>query len=156
MIAFLKQHWISIGLFLISSIIGCVLFLKVAPLDIWLIEYEFETKVESELPEFEKVDTVFQFNNIVCRNYTSSIADTLTEDGIRRHELKVYLSPPSIDKVVEFSDDLLSSDKVHVLKHKFRERQRNKQVILYWALFGFFLGMVVELIISLKKIPRPH
>lgn len=151
MIVFLKRHRISIGLLVLTSIIGFVLFMKVSPLDIWLIEYEFDTRVESELPTFEKTDTVFQYDGIVCRNYTSSIADTLTEEGIRRHELKVYLFQPSKEKVIELSDEILSSQNVRVLKHKFRETQKNKQVILYWVLFGFFLGMVVEFIIAFKK-----
>ncbi|PHR37179.1 MAG: hypothetical protein COA38_00375 [Fluviicola sp.] len=156
MIAFLKRHRISIGLLVLTSIIGFVLFMKVSPLDIWLIEYEFDTRVESELPKFEKADTVFQFDDIMCRNYTSSIADTLIEEGIRRHELKVYLFQPSKEKVIELSDEILSSQNVRVLKHKFRETQKNKQVLLYWVLFGFFLGMVVEFIIALKKKPSTN
>lgn len=156
MIAILKRHIVSIGLLVLTSIIGFFVFMKVSPLDIWRIEYEFDARVESELPDFAKTDTVFQFDNIICRNITGSIADTLVEEGIRRHELKVYLRQPSEEKVIELGEGLLTSPKVHAINHRFRETQRDKQGFLYWVLFGFFLGIVVEFILALKKKPSAN
>lgn len=153
MIALLKRHWISISLLVVTSIIGLVVVLNDSPIDIWLIDYEFNTEAESELTDFEKVDTVFQFNGVVCRNFTSSVADTLVDEGIRRHELKVYYTHPSKDKITQFSDEVLASNEVQIVNHRFRETQRKKRAFLYWVLFGFFLGMVAEFMIALKKKP---
>ena len=154
MIVFLKRHIISIGLLILSSTVGLIVFMKVTPLDIWRIEYEFDSTLVSELPKFAQVDTVFQFKKNLCRNYTGSIADTLVDNGIRRYELKVYLPQPSEDRVIKLGKDLLSSPNIHVINHRFRETQRDKRGFLYWVLLGFFLGIVVEFVLSLKKNPR--
>lgn len=156
MIALLKRHWISISLLMVSSAIGLIVWLIDSPVDIWLIEYEFKKESFSELENFEKADTVFLHNGVFCRNYRSSIADTLIDEGIRRHELKVCYVHPSQNKIVAFCDRLLTSPNVRVLNHRFIESRRNNSQFLYWVLAGFFLGMVVEFAITLKKNPRTN
>ena len=156
MIVFLRRHWISITLLILSSIIGLVMMLKGDPIDIWRVEYEFNTVHESKLLNYQKVDTVIQSNGIICRNFTGSIADTLQADGIRRHELKMYIPHPSHVQMIKRSDLLLRSPYVRIVNRRFRESQRNKRELLYWMLFGFFLGMVVEFVIALKKKPRTN
>lgn len=153
MIALLKRHWISISLLIITSFIGLIMFLNVSAIDIWLVDYEFKAESASQLKDFQKVDTVFQYNGIVCRNFTSSVSDTLIDEGIRRHELKVYYSHPSQVGIIKFSDEVLASEDVRIVSRRFRETQRKKRDSLYWLLFGFFLGMVAEFIIRLKKKP---
>ena len=154
MIKFLKRHWISIGLLVISSIIGLVVLIKESQVDIYRIEYEFKTDVKSQLPNYAQVDTVFQFRNIVCRNLSSSKSDTLIDEGVRRHEMKVFVPQPSNEVSVKIGEDLLlSSEHIKIINHRFQETQRKKRGLLYWILFGFFLGIVVEFVIALKKKP---
>jgi len=156
MIVFLKRHRISLSLLILSTIVGFAVYMKVSPLDIWRVEYEFKTSEETKIQDFAQTDTVFQYNKIFCRNYTGSIADTLVENGIRRYELKVFLKPPSNKKVIQLADELLASEHVTVVNHRYRETQRDKRAILYWALFGFFLGMVAEFILALIKKPSSN
>lgn len=156
MIKFLKRHWISIGLLITSSVIGFAVLIKETPVDIWRIEYEFNADYESELPEFSQSDTVIQFRGIVCRNLSSSISDTLINEGIRRQELKIYLPRPSKEIALGFGEDLFQSEEIRIINHRFQETQRNKRGLLNWVLFGFFLGMVVEFTIALKKKPRTN
>ena len=156
MIKFLKRHWISIGLLVISSIIGLAVLIKETPVDIWRIEYEFNAENESELPRFAQSDTVIQFKGIVCRNLSSSISDTLIDEGIRRQELKIYVPRPSKEIALGFGEDLFQSDEIRIINHRFQETQQKKRGLLNWILFGFFLGMVVEFAIALKKKPRAN
>ena len=156
MIKFLKRHWISIGLLVISSIIGLVVLIKETPVDIWRIEYEFDTSFETKLPNYAQVDTVFQFKKIICRNLTSSISDTLIDAGIRRHELKVYVPRPSKVIALGIGEDLFPSEDVGIINLRFQETQRNKRGLLNWLLFGFFLGMIVEFVLALKKKPSTN
>lgn len=156
MIAFLRKHWVSLGLLFLSGTIGLVQLFQQTPIDIWRIEYEFKTTNQSTVPEFVLKDTVFEFKGIVCRNYTGSISDTLNDPTIRRHELKIYLEHPSTRKqVADFRDEVLKSEQIKGLNVRFRETQRTKKILLYWILIGFFAGMVVEFIGRLKKQPRP-
>jgi hypothetical protein len=110
-------------------IVGFAVYMKVSPLDVWRIEYEFKTSEESKIQDFAQVDTVFQHNKIFCRNYKGSIADTLVENGIRRYELKVFLKPPSNNSVIQLADELLASEYVTVVNHSYRETQRDKLAI---------------------------
>lgn len=147
----------SIILLIISSIVGLVVLIKETPVDIWRIEYEFDADVQSELPKFAKSDTVIEFNNIICRNLSSSISDTLIDEGIRRQELKIYVPRPSKEIALKFGEDLFQSDEeIRIINHRFQETQRNKRGLLNWILFGFFLGIVVEFVIALKKKPRTN
>lgn len=155
MTSFLKRHILSIALFILSLTIGLVIYLKEAPVDMWLVEYEFETAAEDKLADFMKSDTVFQHENILCRNYIGSIGDTLTKEGIRRYELKLYLHQDKQHDVKEISSEVLSTPTVRVIKNRFLETQKNRQKLLYWGLFGLFLGMVAEFLISLNKKPDP-
>ena len=156
MIPLVKRHKISLALLILSSIMGVVLYLKESPIDMWLIEYEFDTEVESELPDFTKADTVFQYNDIFCRNFTASVGDTLVEKGIRRYELKLYLPQTSGLNEVDVSNEILVPPQIRIVKRQFRETQKNKQKLLYWVLFGLFLGMVAEFVIALKKKPSSN
>lgn len=156
MIKFLKRHWISISLLIISSIVGLVVLIKETPVDIWRIEYEFNADNQSELPNFNQADTVIQFKGIVCRNLSSSISDTLIDNGIRRQEIKVYVPKPSKLIAYGIGDELLSSEHIKIINHRFQETQRKKRGLLNWILFGFFLGMVIEFVIALKKDPTPN
>lgn len=156
MIKFLKRHWISISLLIISSIIGFVVLMRETPVDIWRIEYEFNADFESELPPLAKADTVIEYRNIICRNLSSSISDTLINKGIRRQELKIYVPRPSKEIAMGFGEDLFESEEIRIINHRFQETQRNKRGLLNWVLFGFFLGIVVEFIIALKKKPRAN
>ena len=153
MIGLLKRHWISISLLVLASVIGLVQYTKETPIDIWLIEYEFETSAQDKLPDFTQSDTVFQQNDIFCRNYVASIGDTLVESGIRRFELKMYLPKTSNAKVVKVSDEILNSPNIKIVRRQFRETQKNRHKLLYWLIFGLFLVLVAEFIITLKKKP---
>jgi hypothetical protein len=136
--------------------IGLFLYTKESEIDIWLIEYEFDTSSQSKIKDIEKADSVFQYNGIICRNFVNSIGDTLIEDGIRRHELKIYLPKESTISKTKLSEEILSLPFSRIIKYNFRETQKNKQKILYWALFGLFFGMIAEFIINLKKNPRSN
>lgn len=153
MIVFLKRHWISISLLIVASIVGFVQYQRETPIDIWLIEYEFETSVQNELPVFTQSDTVFQYENIFCRNYVASVGDTLVESGIRRFEMKLSFPPTSENEVKQKSQEILASPHIRIVQNQFRESQKNRHKLLYWMLFGLFLGMLVEFLISLKKKP---
>jgi len=156
MIEFLKRHWISISLLILSSIIGFVQYLKETPIDIWLVQYEFESAVQNELPDFTQADTVFQFEEVFCRNFVTSIDDTMVESGVRRFELKLYI-PQSLEVTVgDMSREVLSSPHIRIIKEQFRESQKNRHKLLYWVLFGLFLGMVAQFFISLKKKPSSN
>lgn len=156
MISFLKRHIFSVGLLILSLTIGLVIYLKETPIDMWLVEYEFETAAEDKLADFMKSDTVFQRENILYRNYVGSVGDTLTEEGIRRYELKLYLPQDKQHDATEISSEVLAAPTVRVVKSRFLETQKNRQKLLYWGLFGLFLGMVTEFLISLKKKPDSH
>lgn len=153
MILFLKRHKVSIVLLIISSIIGLIALIKEKPVDIWRIEYEFNAAGESHTPKFCQADTVFEFNGIICRNYTSSIADTLIDGGVRRQELKIHVPRPSEQTALEIGNDLFKAENISILSNRFQETQRDKRGLLNWILFGFFLGMIVEFVIALKKKP---
>ncbi len=141
MIDFLKRHKISLALLILGLTIGLFQFMKESAIDMWLIEYEFDSAVESEIKDIERADTVFQYKNIVCRNFVSSIGDTIQKKGIRRHELKIYLPQDLKISKTELSEEILSLPFTRIVKYQFRETQKNKQKILYWTLFGLFLGM---------------
>lgn len=136
-----------------SALVGLVIYLKTTPADVWLVEYEYQSKDLSKLQDFAQTDTVFLYKEVLCRNETGSIADTLVDEGIRRHELKIQHEQPSKEAVVVISDELLTSDYVTVINHRFRDTRKDKSVILYWILFGFLAGMMLEFILTLVKKP---
>lgn len=156
MISMLKRHKYSVTLLLVSFVIGLTVFFAGTNLEIWRIEYEYKAEDFDELADFQQVDTVFRSKNIFCRNFTSSRSDTLINQGIRRHELKVYLPQPSKPKAEKLSTDLIESDVVNTVNIRYQETQRDKRMILYWTLFGFFLGMIVEFIVALTKKPSSN
>ena len=153
--AFLSKHRISLGLLLASAVVGFVLVYQQTPMDSWRIEYVFDTRNTEKLPRTAQVDTVFLVEGNVVRNYTGSIADTMRHESLTRYEVKVNLPAPTTAKQVwAFGNRVLKSDYIEVKKVRFRETQRNKSMLLYCLLAGFFLGIVVEFIGRLKKDPR--
>lgn len=153
MISMLKRHKYSISLLLVSFGIGLMVYLMGTNLEIWRIEYEYKAEDQDQLTDVTRVDTVFQSGNIFCRNFTTSRSDTMIDQGMRRHELKVYLPQPSKPKAEKLSANLIESDIVHTINIRYQETQRDKRMLLYWTLFGFFLGMVAEFIVALTKKP---
>lgn len=147
---------LTISLLVISFGIGLVIYLKGSNLEIWRIEYEYAADDFSQLDKRIQTDTVFQFEAVFCRNFTTSISDTLIEQGIRRHELKVYLPQPGKSKATQLSRDLVESDNVRTITIRYQETERDKRMILYWILFGFFLGIVAEFVLALTKKPSTN
>jgi len=156
MLVFLKRHMITLSLLIASAIVGLVVYSKTNPVDVWLIEYEYKTEDLSHLHDFAKVDTVFLYDGFLCRNETGSIADTLVEQGIRRHELKIEIELPTKMAIQGLGDGLLTSKYVSVINHRFRGTRKDKRVILYWLLFGFLGGMVVEFVLAMIKKPSSY
>ena len=156
MLVFLKRHIITTSLLIASAIIGFIVYSKSEPIDVWLVEYEYQTSDLSYIQDFAQTDTVFLHNDILCRNATSSIADTLIEEGIRRHELKVQFQRPTKMNIEDFSDRLLTSDYVKVINPRYRGKSKDKRVILYWMLLGLLGGIVGELISSLVQKPSTN
>jgi hypothetical protein len=155
MIAFVKKHWISLGLLFVLALVGLVLVYRQTPMDSWRIEYVFDTRNTEKLPRIAQADTVFLVEGKLVRNYTGSIADTMRHLSVSRYEVKVNLPVPTTKQQVwEFGNRVLKSDYIKVKKVRFRETQRNKSMLLYCVLLGFFLGIVVEFIRRLKKDPR--
>ena len=155
MIQFLKKHVISLALLFISGIVGTALVFLQTPKDSWIVEYGFDTKSTELLPSFAKADTVFLFEGILIRNYTSSIGDTLRSRSLSVYEIKVNISAPSTEKqVLEVAKRLLKNNEIEIKDVRYRETQRDKAVFLYCVLFGFFLGMVVEFVGHLKQNPN--
>ncbi|MFK7785030.1 MAG: hypothetical protein AB8B56_07935 [Crocinitomicaceae bacterium] len=156
MLVFLKRHIITLSLLIASAIVGFVVYSKTYPVDVWLIEYEYKTADLSKLQNFAQVDTVFLHKDLLCRNETGSIADTLVEQGIRRHELKIEMELPTKMAIQDLADALLTSDYVSVINHRSRGIRKDKRVILYWILFGFLGGMIVEFVLAMIKKPSTN
>lgn len=155
MIQFLKKHVISLVLLFISGIVGIALVFLQTPKDSWIVEYVFDTKSTELLPSFAKADTVFLFEGILIRNYTSSIGDTLRSRSLSVYEIKVNIPAPSTkERVLDVSSRILKNDLIEIKDVRYRETQRDKAVFLYCVLFGFFLGMVVEFVGRLKQHPN--
>ncbi len=153
MIAFVKRHWISLGLLVICTFVGVFSLIRQSPIDIWRIDYEFALENQSKLPEIARADTVFQFDGIVCRNYTGSISDTLVAAGIKRHEMQVYLPRPSKERAIRIGFEVFPTEHITINNQRFRETQRTKRDLLSWILVGLFLGMIAEFLLALKKNP---
>ncbi|MDG1332153.1 MAG: hypothetical protein P8P74_07475 [Crocinitomicaceae bacterium] len=156
MIVFFKRHWISLSLLIVASIVGLVQYDREDPINISLIEYEFKSSDQDQLPDFTQADTVFKFEDVFCRNYIGSVGDTLKDEGIRRFELKLYMPRMSKIALIDMSRIIFDSSKIRVIKDQFIETQKNRQKLLYWILFGLFLGMLAEFLISLKRKPSTN
>lgn len=123
-------------------------------MDIWMVQYEFNSHDKCELPLIAQSDTLFQFKGTNIRNYTTSYSDTLSGENILRRDLKIYMESPSTKKsVLRVSSDALNSDFLTINDASFRRNQRDNRVILYSLLFGFFFATAIHFIQSLRKQP---
>jgi hypothetical protein len=156
MLVFMKRHIVTLSLIIVSAVIGFVIYTKTEPVDVWLVEYEYQAEDRSYIQDFAQIDTVFLHNDVLCRNATSSIADTLIEEGIRRHELKVQLDRYTKISIEDFTNNLLSSEYVKVINPRYRGTRKDKRVILYWVLLGFLGGIAIELITAVVKKPSTN
>jgi hypothetical protein len=84
----LKKIKYTIILLLIGSATGLFIYQNRKTKAVWRVEYSFRD--DQGIQSFLHKDTLIIGKDFKYRNYTSSIADTLREEGIIRHELKVY------------------------------------------------------------------
>jgi hypothetical protein len=120
--------------------------------DIWYLKYEYDVRDRSELPHHLTTDTVLVYNGTTVRTFQASIADTLEEQGLKRSELKIYMDHPSnIEQAVSVTEGL-RPEQTNIVETRVMGNKKNKRPILYYLLFGFVSGSIVDLILRRKSI----
>ena len=133
-------------------VVGIALYLLSVSTDIWYLKYEYDLRDKDALPRHLVTDTVLIHNSVTVRTFQASIADTLSEKGLKRSELKIYMDHPSnIEKAVSVTKGL-RPEETSVVETRFMGNKKNKRPILYYLLFGFVCGSIIDLIMRRKRV----
>ncbi len=139
---------------ILGGIIGLVIYLNRSEISIWYVVYRFNSVDIGDMEAVTKTDTLFVFEGTLFRNYMGSYTNNYEVEGYRRQELKVYSDPSqSKQDVTKFAVRALGAGKLSISDTIFMENQRKKRIILDLMLLGFFLGIVIEFVRSIKKKP---
>ena len=139
----LKKIKYTIILLLIGSAAGLFIYQNRKTKAVWRVEYSFRD--DQGIQSFLHKDTLIIGKDFKYRNYTSSIADTLREEGIIRHELKVYAPQTATEEnVLKAAKKLIKTPEI--INVRFRTIIKKKEVILYSSLFGMVLGLFIDLL----------
>ncbi|MFT5858400.1 MAG: hypothetical protein ACI865_000487 [Flavobacteriaceae bacterium] len=157
MLKLVQKHKVSLILVLVGGLIGAVMYINEPTYAAWQITYEFDLESIDELPDFCATDTLFVYDEILVRSYSSAFGDTLRDEQIARQALKTYLEPGlTREQARSFVEALFFGFDVDILRVSFSENQKNKRIILDMILLGLFLGMVVDFFLGMKKKPNPQ
>jgi hypothetical protein len=154
MIQILRKHILTIIFLLIGAIIGLIMYSRQEAVSIWYVQYQFHVDQGNEIPPTVSRDTLFEYQGVLFRNFTASKADTIRNIGIVRQELKVYGKEYQTKRdITLLANKALNEPSTSISNTILYETKRKKIMILHYLLIGFFLGMLVDFFISLKKKP---
>lgn len=146
----LKNNQFTALLTFIGLIIGLISYTLSKGVKVWYVQYTFQTTEFENLPSKLRTDTVFTFSNITVRNFSTSKADTMQNDGVNCHELKVYTQANQTkDELIDITEGLLEDQAdIHAVIPS--TTIKNRRAILYYGLAGFVIGMLLDLFRSRK------
>jgi hypothetical protein len=124
--------------------------------EVWRVRIEFNDSDTLYVPSKFRKDTFFIDNNVAVRAFYSSIADTLRNQGIFRTDLKLYLyNNLKHEDIDSIADALLENSKATVHEILHAQSIVSRERILYFALLGFFVGVVYErIVLFLRRKPQ--
>ena len=150
---FIKKNFLILIFTLLGFLIGIFCFFLQNQTYIFRTEYEYSKYLNEDLTSHLNKDTAFLYlNQIVVRNYKTSIADTLQNKGIYRGELKIQLNYPtsSLEKTT-ISKGIINSKQITIIKIKGEQVKKSYSSIYYACSIGFFLAVVFRYFSSISK-----
>jgi len=144
---------------LICTLIGITTFLTKPKHKIYRVQLEHLEGEDNEFSKFWFQDEVIILpaTNYVARVYSNYNLESVKNPTNKITEVKIYI-PESINSsnVLEEFNDYLKDKPIKVLSYKKQGELREWNIILGWIIFGIFLAITVDFIISFKRNSEKH